>query len=94
MVNKYFRDTYLFRCLNSVHRNICSVMSDSLRPHGVHPPGSSVHGDYPGKNTRVDCHALLQGTFPGMEPRSPALQEDPLPTEPPGEPLDILEFLK
>ena len=27
------------------------------------PPGSSVHGDSPGKNTGVDCHALLQGIF-------------------------------
>ena len=23
------------------------------------PPGSSVHGDSPGKNTGVDCHSLL-----------------------------------
>ena len=28
------------------------------------PPGSSVHGDSPGKKTRVGCHALLQGIFP------------------------------
>ena len=28
------------------------------------PPGSSVHGDSPGENTGVDCHALLQGIFP------------------------------
>ena len=28
------------------------------------PPGSSVHGDSPGKNAGVDCHALLQGIFP------------------------------
>ena len=27
------------------------------------PLGSSVHGDSPGKNTGVDCHALLQGIF-------------------------------
>ena len=27
------------------------------------PPGSSVHGDSPGKNTWVGCHALLQGIF-------------------------------
>ena len=27
------------------------------------PPGSSVHGDSPGKNTGVGCHALLQGLF-------------------------------
>ena len=28
------------------------------------PPGSSVHGDSPGKNTGVSCHALLQEIFP------------------------------
>ena len=27
-------------------------------------PGSSVHGILQGKNTRVGCHALLQGIFP------------------------------
>ena len=27
------------------------------------PPGSSVHGDSPGKNNGVGCHALLQGIF-------------------------------
>ena len=27
------------------------------------PPGSSVHGIFPGKNTGVDCHSLLQGIF-------------------------------
>ena len=26
--------------------------------------GSSVHGDFPSKNTGVGCHALLQGVFP------------------------------
>ena len=29
----------------------------------VSPPGSSVHGDSLGKNTRVSWHALLQGIF-------------------------------
>ena len=28
------------------------------------PPGSSVHGDSPGKKTGVGCHALLQGILP------------------------------
>ena len=28
------------------------------------PPGSSVHGDSPGKNIGVGYHALFQGTFP------------------------------
>ena len=27
-------------------------------------PGSSVHGEFPGENTGVGCHALLQGIFP------------------------------
>ena len=37
------------------------------------PPGSSVHGDPPGKNTGVGCHALLQGIFPtqGSSPGLP-----------------------
>ena len=36
---------------------LCNPMDYSL-------PGSSVHGDSPGKNTGVDWHALLQGIFP------------------------------
>ena len=28
------------------------------------PPGSSDHGDSPGKNTGVGCQARLQGIFP------------------------------
>ena len=37
------------------------------------PPGSSVCGDFPGKNTRVGCHALLQWIFPtqGLNPGLP-----------------------
>ena len=34
---------------------------------GCSPPGSSVHGDSPGKNTGVGCHALLQRIFPAQE---------------------------
>ena len=30
-------------------------------------PGSSVHGESPGKNTGLGCHALLQGIFPTQE---------------------------
>ena len=32
-------------------------------PMNCSPPGSSVHGDSPGKNTGVGFHALLQGFF-------------------------------
>ena len=41
------------------------------------PPGSSVHGDSPGKNTGVGCHALLQGIFPtqGSHPGLPRCRQ-------------------
>ena len=60
---------------------LCNLMDCS-------PPGSSVHGDSPGKITGVGCHALLQGNLPnpGIEPRSPALQADSLPSEAPRKP--------
>ena len=60
-----------------------SVVSDSLGPHGLYSPGNS-----PGLNTKVDSHSLLQGDLPnpGIETRSPALQADSLPAEPPGKP--------
>ena len=45
-------------------------MSYSLQRHSL--PGSSVHGDYPGKNPGVGGCALLQGNLPdpGFEPVS------------------------
>ena len=33
-------------------------------PMDCSSPGSSVHGDSPGKYTEVSCHAFLQGIFP------------------------------
>ena len=38
----------------------CPTLCD---PMDCSPPSSSVHGGYPGKNTGVGCHALLQGIF-------------------------------
>ena len=45
-----------------------SVMSDSLRPHGLNSPWSS-----PGQNTGVGSISFLQGIFPiqGSNPRLP-----------------------
>ena len=43
--------------------SVTSVMSDSLWPHGLYPPGSSVHGILQ-KNTGVGCHSILQGILP------------------------------
>ena len=40
-----------------------SVVSDSLRPHGLEPARFLCPWDFPGKNTGVGCHSLLQGIF-------------------------------
>ena len=37
---------------------------DSLQPHDCGPPGSSIFGGSPGKNTGGGCRALLQDIFP------------------------------
>ena len=42
----------------------CSTLCN---PMNCSPPGSSVHGDSPGKNTGLSCHALLQGIFPTQQ---------------------------
>ena len=49
----------------------CSVVSDSLRPHALLGPSRLLcPWDFPGKNTGVGCHFLLQGIFPlyGLNP--------------------------
>ena len=48
----------------------CPTLCD---PIDFSSPGSSVHGDSPGKNTGVGCHLLLQGIFPtqGLNPGLP-----------------------
>ena len=40
-----------------------SVMSDSLWPHGQEAARLLCLWDSPGKNTGLNCHALLQGIF-------------------------------
>ena len=44
-----------------------SVMSESLRPHGLQPARLLCPWDFPGKNTGVGCHSFLQGIFPTQE---------------------------
>ena len=40
---------------------VCSVMSNSLQPHGLQPTRLFYPWDYPNKNTGMGCHFLLQG---------------------------------
>ena len=44
-------------------KQLCSVVWDSLRPHGLKPARILCRWDSPGKNTGVDWHFLLQGIF-------------------------------
>ena len=42
----------------------CSVMSNSVLPCRLQPARLLCPQDFPGKNTGVGCHFLLQGIFP------------------------------
>ena len=41
-----------------------SIVSNSLWPQRLQPPRLRCSWDFPGKNTGVGCHCLLQGIFP------------------------------
>ena len=60
---------------------------------GCSLPGSSVHGDSPGKNTGLGNHSLLQGIFPTQGLNLLLLllqwQAGSLQAEPPGKPRNI-----
>ena len=66
-----------FRWLPEPNHECCAKSLQSCLtlcdPTDCSPPGSSVHGDSPGKNTGVGCHFLLQGIFPtqGSNPGLP-----------------------
>ena len=42
---------------------LCSVVSDSLRPLGLQPARLLYPGNFPGKDTGVACHFLLQRIY-------------------------------
>ena len=45
--------------INELKVEVCSVVSDSLRPHGLYPTRLLCPWDFPGNRTGVDCHFLL-----------------------------------
>ena len=54
----------------SMYALLCLVAQSCptlCNPMDCSPLGFSVHGDSPGKNTGVGCHALLQGIFKTQE---------------------------
>ena len=85
---------------------VCSPQLDNLMMHshvqlfgtqpvGYSPPGFSVHGDSPGKNSSgLPCPPPGDLPNPGIEPKSPTLRVNYLPYKPPGKPHDLLDNLK
>ena len=67
---------------------LCDSMDCSL-------PGSSIHGIFQARYwSGVPLPSPGDLPDPGIEPRSPALQADALPSEPPGKPIMAEEELK
>ena len=67
---------------------VCSVISDSLQPMACSPLGSSIHGILQARILeRVAMPSSRGSSHPGIKRRSPALQVDSFPTEPPEKPL-------
>ena len=62
-----------------------SVVSDSLLPHGLLPTRLLRPWHFPGKSG-LPFPSPGDLSDPRIEPRSPALQADTLPSEPPGKP--------
>ena len=65
-----FKNLRLQLCCSVLGSSVISDLCDSM---DCNLPGSSVHGDSPGKNTGLGCHALLQRIFPtqGLNPGLP-----------------------
>ena len=68
------------------------IMSDSFAIPWLQPSTLLCPWNSPGKNTRVGCHALLQGIFStqGSNLVLLALRTDSLPSEPPGKPNRLI----
>ena len=82
---------YIYMYVYTHTYNICAVLClvtqsspTVFDPMDCSPPGSSVHGDSPGKKTGSGLLCPPPGDLPnpGIEPRSPALQADSLQSEP------------
>ena len=85
---KYFFQICLLRLCCAKPLQSCLPL---YNPMDCSLTGFSVHGDSPGKNTRVDCHAFLQGVFPTQGSNLCLLcllhwQVGSLPLMPPGKP--------
>ena len=78
--------TFVMICCCLVAK-LCQTL---LRPHGLQPTRLLCPWDFPGKNTEVDSHFLLQGILPtqGWNPHLFHWQEDSLSLSHQGSPCD------
>ena len=82
----------LKRKVSILRVSVCAcVYACALQPH-VLPARLLWPWDFPGKNTGVAYHFLLQGVFrPGIKPLSPALRMDSLPLNHLGKSQDLVQ---
>ena len=79
-------DTHTHTHLSVVFGNTsvrsCWVEPNFYRTHGVRPIRLLCPWHFPGENTGVGCHYLLQGIFPTQGSNPSLLRADALPSEP------------
>ena len=79
-----------------IRMHVQSLSQVSLQPHGLSPTRLLCPWEFPGKNTRVGCHFLLQGIFPtqGLNPCLLHWQAGSLPLSHQGSPGFCIEYPK
>ena len=91
MINTKETETHIYKrvcvCVCLVTQS-CPTLGDTV---DYSPPGSSVPEDFSRQEywSRLPCPLPGDLPNPGVEPRSPALQVDSLPSEPPGKPINV-----
>ena len=83
-----------YACVLCLASQSCPTLCD---PMDCSPPGSSVHGWRFSRQeywSGLPCPPPGDLPNPGIEPRSPELQADSLPSEPPGKPMSTPYFRK
>ena len=77
-----------------LHCVSCSVMCDSLWPHGLHPARSLCPWGFSRQEywSRLPCSPPVDLPNSGFEPRSSTLQVDSLPSEPLGKPVEDKKY--
>ena len=93
-IQDYEFHIYVCLCV-CVRARVCALSAQScltLRPHGLKPARLLCPWDFPGKNTGVGCHFLIQRIFPTQKikpvsPASPAVAGEFFTTAAPGKPI-------